>query len=185
MRVNCSLLCIAVILAFEVVAQAAPFVVFPKADQLRSPDGRFVVRNIDREALSEYVGAFHSLFLDETASGLSRQLCDYVGVAAVAWAKNDSIIVAQYVSKQTSRALVFAASDSRGPVVIDKSSLTRLVPADLRPPLWRHRASSGKHSHSAFGDMGSTTPKAFAGSASTACSRAGFPARKRPSLTSD
>jgi hypothetical protein len=57
MRFNCSQLCIAVILAFEVVAQAAPFVVFPKAGQLRSPDGRFVVRNIDREApLSEYVG---------------------------------------------------------------------------------------------------------------------------------
>jgi hypothetical protein len=136
MRFNCSQLCIAVILAFEVVAQAAPFVVFPKAGQLPSPDGRFVVRNIDREApLSEYVGAFHSLFLEETASGLSRKLCDYVGVAAVAWAKNDSIIVTQYVSKQTSRALVFAASDSRDPVVIDKSSLTRLVPAYLRPPL--------------------------------------------------
>lgn len=43
--------------------------------------------------LSEYVGTFHSLFLGKTASSLSRKLCDYVGVAAVAWAKNDSIIV--------------------------------------------------------------------------------------------
>jgi hypothetical protein len=136
MRVCRALLCVTAVFAFEIVAQAAPFVVFPKAGQLPSPDGRFVVRNTDREApLSEYVGTFHFLFLEETASGRSRKLCDYVGVAAVAWAKNDFIIVTQYVSKRTSRALVFVADNSRDPVVIDKALITKLVPSNLRPQL--------------------------------------------------
>lgn len=136
MRSCRSLLCVAAVLAFETLAHAAPFVAFPKAGQLPSQDGRFVVRNADREApLSEYVGTFHSLFLEDTVSGASRKLCDYVGVAAVAWAKNDLIIVTQYVSKHTSRAMIFDAEDSRGPVVIDKQLLTNLVPVNLRPQL--------------------------------------------------
>jgi hypothetical protein len=136
MRVHRALLCVAAVISFTILAHATPFVVFPKAGQLPSQDGRFVVRNTDREApLSEYVGTFHSLFLEETASGRTRKLCDYVGVAAVAWAKNDFIIVTQYVSKRTSRALIFAADDSHDPVVIDQPLLTNLVPVKLRPQL--------------------------------------------------
>ncbi len=136
MRAYRALLWVAALLALESVAHAEPFVVFPKAGRLVSPDGRFVVRNAEREApVSEYLGTFHSLFLEETASGRSRKLCDYVGVAAVAWAQNDFIIVTEYVSKITSRALVFAADDSRDPVVIDKPSLINLVPINLRPQL--------------------------------------------------
>jgi hypothetical protein len=136
MRVDRVVLCLAAVLAFEISAPAAPFAVFPKAGQLPSPDGRFVVRNTDRGApLTEYVGTFHSLILEETASGRSRRLCDYVGVAAVAWAKSDFIIVTQYVSKRTSRALVFVANNSRDPVVIDQPLLTNLVPVNLRPQL--------------------------------------------------
>jgi hypothetical protein len=57
MRAYRVLLCIAAVLAFKIVLHAAPFVVFPKAGQLPSPDGRFVVRNTDRAApFSEYVG---------------------------------------------------------------------------------------------------------------------------------
>ncbi len=131
-----ALLCVAAVLVFAVAAQAAPFVVFPKAGQLPSPDGRFILRNADRKApLSEYLGTFHSLVLVETGSGRSRELCNYIGVAAVAWAKNDFIIVTQYVSKRTSRALVFVADDSRDPVVIDKALLITLVPINLRPLL--------------------------------------------------
>jgi len=136
MRVYRALLCFAAVFAIEIVAHGASFVVFPKAGQLPSPDGRFVVRNADREApFSEYVGTFHFLFLDDTGSGHSRKLCDYVGVAAVAWATGDLIIVTQYVSKYSSRALVFVADDSRDPVVIDKPLLTNLVPVNLRPQL--------------------------------------------------
>jgi hypothetical protein len=136
MRVYRALLWLAAVIACQIVARAAPFVVFPNAAQLPSPDGRFVVRNADRTApLSQYVGTFHSLFLEETASGRTRKLCDYVGVAAVAWAKNDFIIVTQYVSKHTSRALVFVSADARDPVVIDQPLLTNLVPVNLRPQL--------------------------------------------------
>jgi hypothetical protein len=136
MHIRRALLCAAAIVAFEILSPAAPFVVFPKAGQLPSPDGRFVVRNTDRNApLSEYVGTFHSLFLEDTAKGRTRKLCDYVGVAAVAWAKNDSLIVTEYLSKRSSRALIFAADNSREPVVIDVPLLTRLVPVKLRPQL--------------------------------------------------
>ena len=95
-----------------------------------------MVRNADRAApLSEFVGNFHSLFLEEAASGHSRKLCDYVGVAAVGWANNDFIIVTEYLSKRTSRALVFVADGSHDPVVIDKPLLTSLAPENLRPKL--------------------------------------------------
>ncbi|MGB8010169.1 MAG: hypothetical protein WCF68_01030 [Terriglobales bacterium] len=136
MRFCRALLYGAAVLVFEIAAQAAPFVVFPNVGQLPSQDGRFVLRNTNREApYSEYSGNFHSLFLEDTASGHSRKLCDYLGVVAVAWARNDVIIVTEYVSKNTSRALIFVAGDSAGPVVIDKPLLAHLVPDSLRSQL--------------------------------------------------
>lgn len=136
MRVHRALLCVAAVIGFNILAQAAPFVVFPKAGQLPSPDGRYLVRNTDRVAYpSEFVGAFHSLYLEDTASGRTRKLCDYVGVAAVGWMKNDFLIVTEYLSKRTSRALIFAADNLRDTVVIDQPLLTRLVPVNLRPQL--------------------------------------------------
>ncbi len=136
MRVRRTWLYVAAVIAFKIGAQAAPFVVFPTAGQLVSQDGRFVVRNTDPVAHpSEYVGTFHSLFLEEMASGRTRKLCDYVGVAAVAWTKNDFLIVTEYLSKRTSRAMIFAADNSRDTVVIDQPLLTNLVPVSLRPQL--------------------------------------------------
>jgi hypothetical protein len=135
-RVHRTWRCVAAVIACNILAQAATFVVFPKAGSLPSPDGRFVVRNVDRVAHpSEYVGTFHSLFLEDTANGLTRKLCDYVDLAAVAWTDDDFLIVTEYLSKRTSRALIFAADDSRDTVVIDQPLLTRLVPVNLRPQL--------------------------------------------------
>ncbi len=135
MRAYRALLCVTVVVACQIVAHASPFVVFPKAGQLTSPNGRFVVRNTDREApFSELAGTFHFLILDDTASGSSRKLCDYSGVVAVAWAENDLIIVTQY-SKRTSRTLVFNTVSSIDPVVIDKPLLTHIAPDNLRSQL--------------------------------------------------
>lgn len=115
---------------------ASQFVVFPKAGELVSPDGRFSVRNAEREApASELDGTFHSLWLIELASGRSRKLCNYVGVAAVAWSAHDALIVTEYVGKRTSRALVFSVTTAADPVMLDKAALTQLVPIDLRPAL--------------------------------------------------
>ncbi len=115
---------------------AAPFVLFPKAGELVSPDGRFVVRNAERQAsASEFDGTFHALWLLEVATGRSRKLCDYVGVAAVAWSSNDLLVVTQYLSKRTSRALVLSATGSQDPVILDKPTLIRLVPPELRDVL--------------------------------------------------
>jgi len=136
MRFHRTWLCVAALIAFNLGAQAAPFVVFPKAGELASQDGRYVVRNIDPGAHpSEYLGTFHSLFLEEMATGRTRKLCDYVGVAAVTWTKNDLLIMTEYLSKHTSRALIFAADNSRDTVVIDQPLLTTLVPVNLRPQL--------------------------------------------------
>jgi hypothetical protein len=115
---------------------AAPFVVFPKAGELVSPDGRFVVRNAERQAsASEFDGTFHALWLIERSNGRSRKLCDYVGVAAVAWSGNDFLVVTQYLSKRTSRALVFPVTGSQDPVILDKPTLIRLVPPEFRDVL--------------------------------------------------
>jgi hypothetical protein len=136
MRVGRTWLCVAAVIAFNIGAQAAPFVVFPKAAELVSQDRRFVVRNIDPGAHPlEYVGTFHSLFVEEISSGRIRKLCDYVGVAAVAWTKNDLLIMTEYLSKRTSRTLIFAADNSSDAIVIDQPMLTTLVPVNLRPQL--------------------------------------------------
>ena len=125
----------AVIAILAVQALAAPFVVFPQAVQLPSPDGRFVVRNADTERPpSAFVGTFHSLWLVETATGRSRKLCDYVGVAAVAWSGNNLLLINQYLSKRTSRAMVFSPS-SQDPVVLDKPTLITLVAVEQRDTL--------------------------------------------------
>jgi hypothetical protein len=136
MRFHRTVLCLASVIALNILAQAAPYVLFPKAGQLPSQDGRFVVRNVDPvAAASEYVGTFHSLFLEDTTSGRTRKLCDYVGVAALAWTKNNVLIMTEYLSKHTSRVRIFPADDLRDPVVIDQSLLTRVAPVDLRPQI--------------------------------------------------
>ena len=115
---------------------AAPFSVFPKAGRLLSPDGHFEVWDADREgSAGEFVGTFHALWLTEAATGRSRKLCDYLGLAAVAWSSNDFLVVTQYVGKRTSRALVFAATSSREPVLLDTPNLIQMVDVEMRPTL--------------------------------------------------
>ena len=112
---------------------AASTVVFPKAGELRSPDGRFLVRNAEREAPStDFVGTFHSLWLVDAASGQSHKLCDYVGVAAVRWSDNDHLVITEYVGKKSSRALLFSALPSQDPLMLDKAAVIRLVPPQSR-----------------------------------------------------
>jgi hypothetical protein len=119
-----------------VQSRADPFVVFPKAGELLSPDGRFVVRNAEREgSASDFVGAFHSLWLVEIATGRLRKICDYLGVAAVAWSNNDFLAVTEYMAKNTSRALIFSAKAPEYSVTLDKSTLIRVVPPELRAAL--------------------------------------------------
>ena len=86
-----------------------------------------------REPGSEFSGIFHALWLVETTTGRSRKLCEYVGVAAVAWSEKDSLMVTQYLSNKTSRALIFATTSTQEPVVLDVPTLIRMVPVELRP----------------------------------------------------
>ncbi len=114
---------------------ASQFVVFPKAGELISPDGRYVVRNSDRQgAASDFVGTFHTLWLIEASTGRSRKLCDYVGVAAVAWSNDDFLVVTQY-AKKNSRALVFSATGTEEAVMLNAPTLIRLVPPERRAQL--------------------------------------------------
>ncbi len=117
-------------------AFGAPFVVFPKAGQLISPDGRWVVRNVDpATASSDFTGTFHSLWLLELPTGGSRKLCDYLGIAAVAWSGNDTLIVTQYFGRKSSRVVVFSVNDTDTSDVLDLPTLIRLVPLEQRAPL--------------------------------------------------
>ena len=115
---------------------AEPFVLFPKAGELRSPDGRYVVRNAERTApTTEFVGVARSLWLTDGATHRSRKLCDYLGVAAVAWSGNEYIVMTEYVGKKTSRARVFPVDESGEAFVLDKPSLLRVLPAESRDTL--------------------------------------------------
>jgi hypothetical protein len=125
---------LAICLALHV--HAAPFSMFPKAGRLLSPDGRFEVRDVAPESSAgELVGASHSLWLTELPTKRSQKLCDYLGLAAVAWSSNDFLVVTQYVGKKTSRAFVFAASSSTEPVLLDAAGLIQMVDVELRPIL--------------------------------------------------
>ena len=129
-------LLIGLLVSLAIQGYGAPFAMFPKSGRLISPDRRLEVRDVDqREPGSEFAGVFHSLWLVEIESGRSRKLCDYVGVAAVAWSKNDDLVVTQYLSKKTSRAMVFTAASGDEPVLIATSTLLQIVPVEMRPSL--------------------------------------------------
>ena len=130
------LLLVLAVFAFRPAAFSGQFVVFPKANALQSPDGRYEVRNhAAHQSPTDLTGMFNSLWLVEVATGRSRKLYDYVGVAALAWSGNEFIAVTEYVGKRTSRALVFPLAHLDDPVVLDQPELVRLVPSDLRPTL--------------------------------------------------
>jgi hypothetical protein len=130
------ILLVLAVLAFHPSAFSGQFVVFPKAKPLQSPDGRFEVRNdAAHHSPADFTGMFNSLWLIEVATGRSRKLYDYMGVAAVAWSGNDYLAVTEYVGKRTSRALVFPLAHLDDPVVLDEPGLVYLVTPDLRPKL--------------------------------------------------
>jgi hypothetical protein len=108
---------------------------FPKAGTLSSPDGRFEVRNAERNgSQKEFIGTSHSLWLVEPATGRARKLCDYLGVAAVAWSGKDFLVVTEYVGRKTSRAWVFPMA-AREALRFDEPSLIQMVPVELRTTL--------------------------------------------------
>ena len=129
-------LCAVVAVTLAIPIAAAPFSMFPKAGRLTSPDGRFEVRDIaPQSSVGELVGASHSLWLTEMSTGRSRKLCDYLGLAAVAWSSNDFLVITQYLGRKTSRALVFAATSSDEPVLLDAPGLIQMLPVELRPTI--------------------------------------------------
>ena len=138
MRCGSAVLAVAGLLATLVPQSVAsgPFALFPKAGQLTSPDGRFVVSTAQRQAsASEFAGTFDSLWLTEVATGRRRKLCDYFGVAAVAWSGNDFLLVTQYVGKRASRVLVISIARADDSVMLDSATLGRLVPLSLQTTL--------------------------------------------------
>ena len=132
-RFLCQLL---VFVALTAQAFAGQFVLFPTASQLRSPDGRFVVRDLARDAsAAELQNTFRTLWLLETTTGRSRKLCDYVGTSAVAWSNDDFVVVTQYLNKKTSRALIFSAKAPDRDIMLDVRTLIHVVPPDFRAAL--------------------------------------------------
>ena len=99
---------VVVLLAGSGLLRADQFVMFPGPRELRSSDGRFVVRSVDPvTGPSEISGVFHSLVLEGVATGSVRTLYRYVGRVALAWSGSNFVIVSDYLSKRTARALVF------------------------------------------------------------------------------
>ena len=117
-------------------SRAAPFAMFPKAGRLASPDGRFEVRDVEQSAATgEFVGTLRALWVTEMVTGRSRKLCDYLGLAAVGWSNNDSILITQYVGKKASRALLFLEAGNGEAVMLDSGTLIQLLALERRPSL--------------------------------------------------
>lgn len=121
------------------VALAEQFAVFPDRKELRSPDGKFVIRSVDYVPQQhEFSGLFRSLILENTANRSARELYHYVGRVGVAWSGNNFIIVTDYVSKKTARALVFRIDRPDEYLVLDKPSLATRLPDEYRAQLERN-----------------------------------------------
>jgi hypothetical protein len=111
------------------ITTAEQFTTFPDHKELRSPDGSLVIRSVEHPAKpSDFSGVFRTLVMEEVATGRVRKLYDYVGRVAVAWSGNEFIIVTDYVSRRTSRALIFPAAPNRDGLVLDKEHLASLLP---------------------------------------------------------
>jgi hypothetical protein len=124
------------LLMMPISSIAAPFSIFPKVGRLTSPDGRFEIRDVDESgAPGQFAGTFRALWVIESPTGHSRKLCDYFGLAAVAWSEKNSIIVTQYVGKKTSRALIFTSAMGGESYVLDPPGLISSVQIELRPML--------------------------------------------------
>jgi len=105
------------------------FAVYPAKEPWPSTDGRFLIRSEDgKSAPSELTGQFHSLFVDDRATGESRKLCDYLRRVTVAWAANHLILVTDYYTSRDARVLVFAADQRIAPIKIDTGTLLALLP---------------------------------------------------------
>ncbi len=115
-----------------VFAARERFVSFPGSGaDLLSPDGRYIIRNENRDSSPRaFTGAFHTLFLDETARKSRRKLCDYIRHVQVAWTADSSrILVNDYYTSNSSRALVFSVEQSAESTIIDKNWLITALPA--------------------------------------------------------
>ena len=116
------------LLCLALRAFSEDFAVFPDRKELHSPDGKYVIRSIERTPQpGEFVGVFRALVLEEAATHKTRVLCGYLGRAAVAWSGDTYIIVTDYVGKRTSRALVFSVDQNANGFVVDKNDLERRV----------------------------------------------------------
>ena len=122
--------------AVPMPSTAAPFAMFPEVGRLISPDGRFEVRNVEPSgAPGEFIATSRSLWVTEIATGRSRKLCDYLGLAAVAWSENHAILITQYVGKKASRALVFPEAGKAEGAMLDSGRLIQLLSVEWRPAL--------------------------------------------------
>ena len=112
-------------------AAGAPFVTFPEQKELASPDGRYRLRSIDPPRQpGSLTSVFHSLVLEDRATGTSRRLYDYLYKISVAWS-GDRIIATEYLSRRGSRALVFSVDPKADTFVIDRIALADRVPIEV------------------------------------------------------
>lgn len=109
-------------------ASAETFTTFPEQRELASPDNRYVVRSLDppRDPTA-FSGAFHSLVLEDRLTGQSRRLYDYLSKVAVAWS-GDRIIVTDYVSRRSARALVLSVDPTSDAYMVDRIDLAGRIP---------------------------------------------------------
>jgi hypothetical protein len=118
---------------------AEQFAVFPDRKELRSPDGKFVIRSVDYAPRPhEFSGLFRSLILQNTTDGSARELYHYVARVGVAWSGNNFIIVTDYVNKKTARALVFRLDRPDEYLVLDKPGLAARLSDEPRVQLERN-----------------------------------------------
>jgi hypothetical protein len=121
------------------LVKAEQFAVFPDRQELRSPDAKFVIRSVEHKAArGEFSGVFRSLVMEEADTGSVRTLYNYVGRVSVAWSGNNFVIVTDYASKRTARALIFRLDRPDEYLVIDKPHLLPQLHDERRVQLERN-----------------------------------------------
>jgi Tol biopolymer transport system component len=120
---------------------------FPSDQTAPSPDGRYVVLNVDSDKEPE-----HTLFLVERPSKAKRKLLVYGRYTEALWNPNsDLIAITDYAGSNVAQCLVFSTS-GRAPVDIGEQ-ITRTVRGK------KERASIQENDHVYFAGIAWTSPR--------------------------
>ena len=90
--------------------------------EIPSPDGKFVIRNVDGPGQLD-----HRLFLEEKSTGAKREVYSYMRSVAVVWSPDSRhFAVNDYQVSNIAEAYILGVRDSDGKIDLKKEALSKM-----------------------------------------------------------